>query len=373
MAIGALHVTMATVRASPSVGGIQTHVHEVAPRLAAAGVDVTILTTDPTGTLPPREEQNGVRVRRLRGWPPGPDFTVAPGLARALHQDACDLVHVQGCHTLFAPAALLAAVRTALPFVVSFHSAGHSSRLRGGLRFLQWEFLRPFLLRARALIVVSEFERQHLARRLRLPVDRFTVIPNGAQLPGPVVAPTERRGSDPLILSVGRLERYKGHHRAIAAMPALLERAPSARLLIVGSGPYESELRRLVRRLGVTARVQIQAVPAGDRQQMAALVAGASLVVLLSEYESQGIGALEAVTLGRPVLVADTSALRELRRYEAVRTIPLESDADQLAAAMLEHLERRVQRDPPQVPSWDDCAAETLGMYRSVTRSEGRV
>ena len=70
---------------------------------------------------------------------------------------------------------------------------------------------------------------------------------NGASLPPPSDPPP---AVDPhLILSVGRLEYYKGHHRAIGALPALHKRLPDARLQIVGTGPYEAELRALVDRL----------------------------------------------------------------------------------------------------------------------------
>ena len=44
-----LRVGMVTARALPFMGGIETHVHEVSWRLAALGVDVTVLTTDTTG------------------------------------------------------------------------------------------------------------------------------------------------------------------------------------------------------------------------------------------------------------------------------------------------------------------------------------
>ena len=46
---GNLRVAMVTARALPFMGGIETHVHEVSKRLAASGVQVTVLTTDTTG------------------------------------------------------------------------------------------------------------------------------------------------------------------------------------------------------------------------------------------------------------------------------------------------------------------------------------
>ncbi|MGO9332876.1 MAG: glycosyltransferase [Acidimicrobiales bacterium] len=45
----------------------------------------------------------------------------------------------------------------------------------------------------------------------------------------------------PLVCSVARLERYKGHDRLIAAMPALLELAPDAHLAVIGRGGLEPQ------------------------------------------------------------------------------------------------------------------------------------
>src|SRR4029079_4115276 len=87
---------------------------------------------------------------------------------------------------------------------------------------------------------------------------------------------------------------------------------PDVRLRIVGSGPYAPTLWRMARELGVEDRVEIGAVAAAERHAMAALLSGAKLVLLLSDYESQGMAVMEAIALGRPVLVAETSALQEL-------------------------------------------------------------
>jgi glycosyltransferase involved in cell wall biosynthesis len=365
---------MVAIRAFPYLGGLETHVHEVSSRLGAAGVDVTVLTTDPGGELPEFEYREGVRIWRVRGWPSRPDYCVAPGILGAIRRSHCDLVHLQGYHTLLAPMVLLAATRAALPYVVSFHSGGHSSLLRSGLRLIQWRLLRPLLRRAQNLIAVSDFERHHFSQKLDLPLEKFRVIPNGSDLPSIEAEPVKTQ-DDPLILSVGRLERYKGHHRAIAALPALLEQEPGARLVVLGSGPYRSQLESLASRLQVSERVEIRSVPAADRLGMARLMSRASLVTLLSEYESQGIAALEAMALRRPVLVAETSALRELTAVGDVGTVPLDTPPAALAAAMLREM-RRAQPSGPlkaALPRWDDCARGLLQVYREAAPLTGRL
>jgi glycosyltransferase involved in cell wall biosynthesis len=220
-------------------------------------------------------------------------------------------------------------------------------------------------------VAVSTFEADFFHQRLRLPAEQIVVIPNGSNLPQAASPPSG--ASDPLILSIGRLERYKGHHRVVAALPNVLGQCPNARLRIVGSGPYESALQRLASQLGVAERVEIGAIAADDREGMARLMGQASLVTLLSEYEAHPVSVIEAAALGRPVLVADTSGLSELAARGLARSIPLGGTAESTAAAILQQLRRpsEPQRDlPEQLSTWDDCATELLALYRRVVSHE---
>ena len=58
---------------------------------------------------------------------------------------------------------------------------------------------------------------------------------------------------------------------------------------------------------------------------MADEIARSSLVVLMSEYETQPLAVLEAVALGRPVLVADTSGMTELAERGLAVAVPLDT------------------------------------------------
>jgi glycosyltransferase involved in cell wall biosynthesis len=366
-----LRVLLVAARYFPYMGGVETHVYEVGQRLVKAGVKVTVLTTDVSGRLPVFEESEGMRIFRVRAWPANKDYYFAPGIYRFMTRGRWDLVHCQGYHNLVPPLAMLAAWRANIPFVLTFHSGGDVSRLHRALRGLQWAMLRPLLLRAQKLIAVSEFEAGFFQERLRLPAERFVVIPNGAHLPHmfePTEAAADGVDDGPLIVSIGRLERYKGHQRVVAALPKVLEQVPGARVRIVGAGPYESTLQKIARRLGVAERVEIQAVPPGDRGGMAALIARADLVTLLSEYESQGIAVMEALTLGRPVLVARTSALQELADLGLARTIPLESTPEEVAAAVASQLRQPFVPQNVALPTWDACAASLLALYQAIAR-----
>ncbi len=354
---------MVTARFAPSSGGIETHVREVSHRLAALGLDMTVLTTDVTGRSPASEQMDGVRVRRVRAWPAQGEYFFAPGLHRPLSRGRFDLVHCQGYATLVAPLAMLAAQRARIPYVVTLHSGGHSSRIRNAVRPIQWAVLRPLLVRSARLVAVSRFEESFFRARLGLSASRFVVIPNGGDLPP---STGTRTAVCPLIISIGRLERYKGHHRVIAALPYVARHFPEVRLRIIGSGPFESRLHSLAQQLGVRDRVEISSIPVADRCAMGDALASASLVTCLSEYESQGIGVLEALALRRPVLVAATSALQEFADRGLARSVPLGASSDVLADAMIAQLRQPLVPAEVTLPNWDSCAAQLLSLYRAI-------
>jgi glycosyltransferase involved in cell wall biosynthesis len=141
---------------------------------------------------------------------------------------------------------------------------------------------------------------------------------------------------------------------------------PEARLRIVGSGPYEAELRALAARLGVADRVEIGPVAAADRTGMAALLGSVAVVTLLSQYESHGLAAIEAASTGRPVLVAGSSALQELADAGLATAVPPDATPDAVAAAVEAQLRQPSLPDRLTLPTWDGCAARLSSIYREL-------
>jgi glycosyltransferase involved in cell wall biosynthesis len=361
-----LHVLMVTPRYFPYMGGLETHVHEAGRRLVGSGVDVTLLTTMPHTLLTPIPNQEvieGMRVIRVRAWPSERDYYIAPKVYSIIERGGWDLVHCQGCHTFVPPLAMLAAKKAKIPYIVTFHSGGHSSRFRNGIRDIQWRLLRPLLARASKLIGVSRFEADYFRTLLHLPQTLFSVIPPPSTLPRlphlPSRAPTQS-----LIISVGRLERYKGHQHLITALPKIREQRLDAKLLILGAGPYEEALHKLAQKIGVTEHVEIRAVQGSERQMMAEILSQASLIALLSEYEAHPAAVEEALALGRPVLVAYTSGMRELAEQGLVRAISLNSTPEEIAAAVLCQIEEPLPPVQLALPTWEDCTQRLLTIYQ---------
>ncbi len=107
-------------------------------------------------------------------------------------------------------------------------------------------------------------------------------------------------------------------------MPALLELAPGRTLWpsSVGARMRAASVTSSTR-LGVGRAVTFTSFGERERGELGALVRSSDVVVLLSEYEANPVAVMEALALGRKVVVADTSGLTELATNGYATAVPL--------------------------------------------------
>jgi glycosyltransferase involved in cell wall biosynthesis len=113
------------------------------------------------------------------------------------------------------------------------------------------------------------------------------------------------RASEPSILWLGKLRRYKCPDHAVKAMALVIRQIKATRLVIAGRRDdlgYEKELRNLVRRLGLEASVDFRFDLSEEAKR--SLIGESRIVVLPSAVEGFGIVVLEANALGVPVVAS---------------------------------------------------------------------
>ena len=345
-----------TPRYPPQSGGVETHVRELAERLVERGHDVTVLAADAGDSGFRRERRNGVRVRRYRSLAPGGAMHVCPQLAAAVRRADADVVHAHNYHSfplLFA--ALGAGDR---PFVVTTHYHGASA---DSVRDRLLSAYRPVggwaVRRADAAIAVSEWERERLAADFGV---EATVVPNGLDVERFAAADPPDRDR-PYILTVGRLEEYKGVQHAIRALADL----PDYDLLVAGSGPYREELGRIARLEGVDDRVEFLGYV--DDGALPGLYAGAAVYLTLSEFESYGMTVAEAIAAGTPCVVRESGALVDWAGGRGC--VGVDSVAPAPVAAAVGAASDAVP-DASALLGWDDVAERLASEYRALLSSD---
>ncbi|WP_165351490.1 glycosyltransferase family 4 protein [Halogeometricum borinquense] len=293
-----MKILQVTPRYPPQSGGVETHVREISERLVERGHDVTVLTADAGDGGFRAERRNGVHVRRFRSIAPGGAMHVCPQLAAAVRRTDADVVHAHNYHSfpLFFAALGIGDRR----FVVTPHYHGGSAdSTRDKLLSAYRPVGRWAVRRADAVVAVSKWERKQLATDFDVDA---TVIPNGLDVDRFTSAdPVER--DRPYILTVGRLEEYKGVQHAIRALSEL----PEYDLLVAGSGPYHDELERIARQEDVEDRVEFLGYV--DDEELPGLYAGADAYVTLSKFEAYGMTVAEALAAGTPCVVREAGAL----------------------------------------------------------------
>jgi glycosyltransferase involved in cell wall biosynthesis len=116
--------------------------------------------------------------------------------------------------------------------------------------------------------------------------------------------------ADKYILYVGRLDGEKRVDLLITAMPFVLKYVPHAKLLIAGKGLQNTNLQQLTDNLQVNNSVTFLGMV--TEEEKLALLQTTDIFAIASPSELQCIAALEALSCGLPIVVADQMALTEL-------------------------------------------------------------
>src|SRR5207248_2263580 len=158
------------------------------------------------------------------------------------------------------------------------------------------------LRRARRIVVPSAYLGD-IAARWGLDESRIEVLVNPAPPPQDVEPAPLPAGT---FVFVGRLTAQK-------ALPVLLEavaRVEGARLELVGDGPERARLEELAGELGLDGRVQFAGALARD--EVLAHLAGARAAVLSSAWENLPHAAVEALSVGTPVVSTAVGGVPEV-------------------------------------------------------------
>ena len=129
----------------------------------------------------------------------------------------------------------------------------------------------------------------------------------------PLHGPSPLPGVTPSAVILSRMakgEGYKGHRELIAAWPRVLANLPDATLDVVGDGDLRPDLEALARQTGLANNVRFHGRVSEEKK--AQLLAGARCLAMPSRGEGFGLVYLEAMRLGRPCLVSDCDAGREV-------------------------------------------------------------
>lgn len=280
---------------APVVGGIETHMQQIAEGLVERDIDVRVvcLNTSPDGMERFAEEDTfgNIKVRRI-----------VNGLA--LKTATCDydpsIVHFHGFSR---PLLLLGMMKlNNVPWIITPHSGIHGKitdlhrvrRISKGL--FDNTAGRMLARKAKKFIVLTDVEANVLLN-LGVESNRITVLPNMVTL-DPVSVEYHQQDVERRFLSLARMEPRKRIGDIIEAMAV----DPTAVSGLDVAGPDagdETHLRKLASRLP-QGKVRFLGSIKGPAKTT--LLKNARALIVASSFEGMSVSALEAIACGTPVI-----------------------------------------------------------------------
>jgi len=130
----------------------------------------------------------------------------------------------------------------------------------------------------------------------------------------------------PIVLTVARLDKQKGHSYLLEAAALV----PEAMFVLVGEGPERSALEAQASILGLSNRV----VFLGYRDDVSDLLASCDVFVLPSLFEGLPLSVLEAMAAGKPVVATDIGGTNEAVKHGETGLLVPSADPESLARAI---------------------------------------
>jgi glycosyltransferase involved in cell wall biosynthesis len=252
-------------------------------------------------------------------------------LARLLREQRIDIVHAHNAAAAYCAYFAQFVARRRIGLVHSVR--GIELRPTHQWRNLIYRHYPPFIL------AVSEFTKRELVR-LGARQDRIVVSYNGvdtAKFSAARFASSKFRSQYGLegcvvIGSVGAFDGWKGQDILVRALPALLAKDPSVRVVFVGDGPTRSSVEQLAAALGVQPFVQFL----GFRTDIPEILSLVDIYALPStKGEMLPNSILEAMSMGRPWVGSDISGLKEMSAAGTAGLLCEPSSVESLGAQLL--------------------------------------
>jgi glycosyltransferase involved in cell wall biosynthesis len=314
-----MKIAMVAPYYAPHVGGVESHVHDMAKYMVDQGDHVTVLTSRYDKHLPALERREGIIVRRV---PTAIEALRTPFMPR-VHQEILDgdwdIVHSHTPPPFTAYFACTAAEARGIPHVLTYHCDDEITLPAIGpvLVALYRESLGRWTLAHSTQVVVSTESYARTSRLVwrydpevigaAIDAKRFSPMVDGSKVRTHLRIPPPEEGH--MVLYVGRLVPHKGVEFLLEAVPKL---RPSAHLVVVGTGPWGATLGRRAEMMGVADRVTFAgAVPFSELPQY---YRAADITVLpsISRLEAFGLVGLEGMASERPVVLSDIPGVREV-------------------------------------------------------------
>ena len=218
------------------------------------------------------------------------------------------------------------------PLITSIHGRTHYLKLNFRTKIWLWVIRLSDMV-----ITVSESIKEEMFKLAKIDKNKIKVIYNGIEI-GEVKIGKNRREEfglskdDFVIGTVGSLRKIKGHKYLIEAMSLILKNIPNAKLVLIGEGEEELNLKRLSFDLNLNGRIKFL----GYREDAKELMEIFDIFVLPSISEGFPNVLLEAVVNRKPIVATRVGGVEEIIKDRYSALLVEKENAEKIAHRIIE-------------------------------------
>ena len=236
-------------------------------------------------------------------------------LRRVLLEERIDLVHAHQAFSAMANEAIIHARTMNIPAVFTDHSL---FGFADPASILMNKALKFSLADVQRVICVSHTSRENTVLRACIPPSRVYVIPNAVDMDqfwvekrasGAAGEEAQRRADDTIVV-MSRLVYRKGIDLLVRVLPLLCARRPHVRFVIGGDGPKREALEEVVRREGLEDRVTLSGLV--RKEDVRQFLAQGSIFLNCSLTEAFCVALVEAAAVGLTVVSTSVGGVPEV-------------------------------------------------------------
>ena len=242
-------------------------------------------------------------------------------LFRALDEFAPDVIHTHQYACVYA--SLWPVVRKK-PFLHTFHTLPEIENKRALRRVITKYLVRRGIMTP---VAISKTNRRMVADYYGLPLEQVAMVHNPVDVKR-FAAGVQNSDGQFRFITAGRFSREKNQQMMYRAFASFLGKGHDARLVMLGRGEEEENLKALARELKIDDRIDY----AGFVPNVEDYLKTANVFLLSSHYEAQPLGVLEAMAAGLPVISTDVGGVADIVTDNGILVAP--GDVEAMADAM---------------------------------------
>lgn len=281
------------------LAGAETMCENLCYELRKEGIDVIVVSLyDFHSAITNRIEESGIKVIYLKKKR-GLDISIIYKLRKIFKKEKPDVIHT---HRYVMQYAIPASV--GLPIKKRIHTVHNvaEKEVPKQQQKLNYFFYKYFHV---IPVALSNEVKESISEVYRIPSKRIPVIFNGINLSKCLPKRNYEIDGVVKIVHIGRFSEQKNHNMIIHSYKKVLEVIPNCKLILIGSGELEENIRKLVLSLKIDDKVEFK----GVISDVFTYLHKADIFILPSNYEGMPMTLIEAMGTGLPIIATNVGGV----------------------------------------------------------------